>query len=170
MAIDTGAAVDPQDAQDIESDLFRIDALLSTGIFRPECSGHPLLASAFTELVIVLRDLLHKCERYARRIDFTDDVIQNDYVRDVTDAVTAARDACCHVDSFKRTFDDRGNRGSFIVMYGKGTAVAIGDLNLGSDYEDDTAVWFGTNRLYLGRHVIRAVEEAATLLKPLIAR
>ncbi len=160
--------MDAHDRQDCQTDISRIQQLLNSGIFKQANSGHVLQRSAFIELVICLRDLLHKAERYACRVAFNDDVLINEYVKDVTDAVTAVRDACCHIDSFKHVFDDHGNRGSYIVAYGKGTFMKIGPLELKSDYADDIAVFFGTNRLYLKRHIIRAFEEARAMLEPII--
>jgi hypothetical protein len=154
----------PQDRQDIDADIRRIEELFSSGIFDSPNSGHVLLRSAFVDLMICLRDLLHKCEKYASRVSFTDDVLVNGYVHDVTDLVTTIRDACCHIDSFKRLFDTRGNRGSFLVGYGKVKLLKMGDVELQGDYEDDIAVFFGTNRIYLRRHVVRSFEEAKSRL------
>jgi hypothetical protein len=161
--------MDIHDRQDCESAIARIRALLGSGIFNPPNAGHVLQSSAFIDLIICLRDLLYKTERYARRISFTDDILTNEYVTDVTDAVTAVRDACCHIDSFKKLFDDRGNRGSYLVAYGKCKLMKLGDLELTSDYEDDTAVFYGRNRLYFRRHIVRAFEEACTQLAPHLA-
>ena len=161
--------MDVSDQQDCEFDIRRIEELLSCGIF--ESAGSRILRSAaFIELMICLRDLLHKTEKYAKRISFTDDVITNEYVHDITDAVTALRDACCHIDSFKRLFDDRGNRGIFNVIYGKGTFMKIDDFEVKSDYEDDTAFFYGKNRLYMKRHIVRAFKEAAELLAPMLPK
>jgi hypothetical protein len=44
----------------------------------------------------------------------------------------------------------------------------VDDLELKSDYTDDIAVFYGKNRLYLKRHIVRAFEEASTKLRPLI--
>ena len=92
--------------------------------------------------------------------NFTDDVLINGYVKDVTDLITAIRDACCHIDSFKRNFDENGNTGSHNIIYGKGIALNIDGLVLGSDYEDEIAYIYGKNRIYVRRHIIRAFEEA----------
>jgi hypothetical protein len=116
--------------------------------------------------MICLRDLMHKTEKYVQRISFTDDVVTNDYVKDITDAITAVRDACCHIDSFKRLFDERRVRGAFLVIYGKATLVKLGDIEIKSEYDDDIAFYFGNNRLYLKRHIMRAFDEARTLLTP----
>lgn len=157
------------DRQDCEGNIRRIREILGSGIFNSNNAGHLLQQSAFIDLMICLRDLMHKTERYAKRIDFKDDILTNNYVKDVTDAITAVRDACCHIDSFKKLFDDRGNRGSYMVAYGKCNLAKINDLELKSDYEDDTAVFYGTNRLYLKRHIVRAFNEAEVLLAPHLA-
>jgi hypothetical protein len=160
--------MDISSQQDCEINIRRIQELLGSGIFERNNSKNILQSSAFIELMICLRDLLQKAEDHAERISFTDDVMTNDYVHDITDAVTAVRDACCHINSFKRLFDDRGNRGSFMVIYGKGNLAKIGNLELKSDYEDDIAFFYGKNRLYINRHIVRAFKEATALLKPMI--
>lgn len=162
--------MDIGDQQDCELNIHRIEELLGCRIFDPASSENILQSAAFTELVICLRDLLYKTEKHAKRISFADDVMTNEYVHDITDAVTAVRDACCHINSFKRLFDDRGNRGSFLIIYGKGSPARIGDLELKSDYEDDIAFFYGKNRLYLKRHIIRAFKEATALLAPVLPK
>lgn len=158
--------MDIRDKQDCESDIRRIHELLNSGMFEPANRGHLLQRSAFIDLIICLRDLMHKTEKYAKRVDFTDDVLTNEYVKDVTGAITAVRDACCHIDSFKKLFDDHGNRGSYMVAYGKCNLAKIDDLELKSEYEDDIAVFFSKNRLYFRRHIVRAFNEAQALLAP----
>lgn len=162
--------MDISDQQDCELNFRRIEELLSCGIFEPARSKDILQSAAFIELMICLRDLLHKTEKYAKRVSFTDDVITNEYVHDITDAVTAVRDACCHINSFKRLFDDRGNRGIFNVIYGKGTLMKIDDFEVKSDYENDTAFFYGKNRLYMKRHIVRAFKEATELLVPMLPK
>ena len=160
--------MDISDEQECQGSILKINSLLNCGIFESANSANILQSAAFIELIICLRDLLHKTEKYAKRISFTDDIIMNEYVHDITDAVTATRDACCHLNSFKRIFDDNENRGSFIVIYGKGNFAKFGDVELKSEYEDDTAVFYGKNRLYINRHIVRAFKEATTLLTPIL--
>jgi hypothetical protein len=163
-----GENMDIQDIQDCESNIRRISELLSCNIFEPANQGHLLQSSAFIDLMICLRDLMHKTEKYVRKINFEDDVMKNEYVNDVSDAIKAVRDACCHIDSFKRNFDENKNRRSFMVAYGKCNLTKIGDLELKTDYEDDIAVFYGKNRLYFKRHIVRAFNEALELITPLI--
>ena len=67
--------MDIKDRQDCESNIRRIEELLGSGIFNQENSGHILQMSAFIDLMICLRDLMHKTETYARKIDFADDIL-----------------------------------------------------------------------------------------------
>ncbi len=153
--------------QDSKRDIYRIEELLNCGIFNQQNIRHPLQESAFIDLMICMRDLLAKCEKFSTRVDFADDVIPNAYSKDVTGAITAVRDACCHIDSYKKNFDENGNRGSFNVCYGQANFMKIGDLELTSDYPDDVAVFYGPNRIYLKRHIQRALSEAKAKLQPL---
>ena len=146
----------------------RITELINCGIFNDGNRGHVLFWSAFIELMICLRDLLRKSEKYATRISFTDDILTNDYVKDVHDAVVAMRDAGCHIDSYKKHLGKPQYRASFIVVRGKGKPFSIGGIEPSSDYEDDLTFFHGMNRLYMKRHILRAFEEAKTLLIPLL--
>jgi len=83
-----------KDRQDCESNIRRIEELLACGIFNQENAGHILQVSAFIDLMICLRDLMHKTEKYAQKIDFSDDILVNDYVTDVSDAIRAIRETC----------------------------------------------------------------------------
>ncbi len=161
--------MDVSDRQDCEMNIRRIDELLSCGIFEPQNRENILHQSAFIELMICFRDLLYKTEKYAKRISFSDDIMTSEYVHDVTDAFIAVRDACCHINSFKRSFDEHKNRGSFNVMCGRGTLLRIDALELKSDYDDDIAYFYGKNRLYMKRHIIRVFEEIKSLLEPLLS-
>ena len=53
----------------------------------------------------------------------------------------------------------------FNVIFGKGTLAQIGDLTMTSDYDDDICIFFGDQKIYLVRHIIRAVKEAELYLK-----
>lgn len=64
------------DKSDIQGSLRRIEELLNCGIFDPKNSSHVLMRAAFIELLISLRDLMYKAEKYSSRIDFTDDVFR----------------------------------------------------------------------------------------------
>lgn len=159
---------------DIQTDISRIAEILDFDIFSPKNARHSLMESAFMELVIRLRDLLYKCERKGHRINFTEDVVYKKYkdrngkekeVQDITDAVEYIRNAACHIDSELNLFD-RKIVFSFNVAYGKGNLMSTPDKNAASDYEDDVCFFYGDQKLYLKRHIIRAFEEATKFFKP----
>ena len=159
-----------RDRQDCEGSIRRIAQLLDSGIFNSNNVGHVLQKSAFIDLMICMRDLMNKTETYSTRIAFADDVLKSAYVKDVTDAITAIRDACCHIDSFKKNFDENGNRGEYMVAYGKCNLLKMGDFEAKGEYDDDAAIFYGRNRVYMKRHIIRAFQEAQAQLAPLLAR
>lgn len=154
--------------QECRRTIDRFAELINSGIFDDGNRKHVLFWSAFIELMICLRDLLEKARKYASRISFTEDILPNDYVKDVHDAVVAMRDAGCHIDSYKKHLGRPQYRASFMVVRGNGRLLNIGDVELSADYEDDLAFFHGVNRLYMRRHIIRAFEEAKALLTPLM--
>ena len=153
---------------EIKSDIQRIETILGTGIFSATNSENPLFASALTELLIRLRDLLAKSDKLAKRVSFSDDVTIKGNVSDVTNLVTFVRDALCHVDSDKHNHDEIQARITFNVIFGKAVLAQFGDVKIASEYEDDVAFFFGPQRLYLRRHIVRAFEEAQELLLPIL--
>ncbi|MCE5265663.1 MAG: hypothetical protein LLG97_19315 [Deltaproteobacteria bacterium] len=67
---------------EFNDDIRRIDALLASGIFDVRNVASPLVRSAFIEVLICLRDLMYKAQKYARCIDFVDDVTIRDEVKE----------------------------------------------------------------------------------------
>jgi len=154
---------------EIQSSIGRIEELLNCGILNPENRDNPLVKSAFIELLICLRDLMYKSEKYAKRIDFEDGVVKSDTVKDVSDSIKYVRDALCHLDSDKHYLEKGNIKATYMVAYGKANLLVIGGVTLRSDYEDDVCFFFGTQKIYFKRHIIKAFEEAKNRLLPLIA-
>jgi hypothetical protein len=157
---------------EIIDDIRRIQELLNTNIFSPVNSRSPFVRCAFIEMLIRLRDLMAKSNKYANRISFNDDVNITSDVKDVTDLIRHVRDTLCHPDSDNPFLPGR-NKVSFCVYYGKGVFLKMstpdGDMILSSDYEDETCFFFGESRIYLKRHIIRAFIEATQQLMPLLS-
>lgn len=153
-------AIDPRDKQDIITDTYRIGEILKTNIFSPENQQHTLSQSAFIEVIILLRDLIQKAKKYNLKISFKDDVLITDKVQDVSDLIAFIRNAACHIESDKNDVDQSNNRIRFCVAYGKCRFAEINDVVIASDYEDDICFFFGEQKIYLRRHIIRAFNEA----------
>nr|WP_320135173.1 hypothetical protein [uncultured Amphritea sp.] len=153
---------------DIQSSIRRIDELLDCGIFDQENSQNPLVQSALTEMLILVRDLMAKSRIYAEPVEFTDEVNVTEKVKNVSDAIKFVRDAICHVDSDNRNHDECNARLSYNIAYGQCNLAKIGDVEIKSDYPDDVCFFFGNQKLYLSRHIARAFTEAKRNLEPLI--
>ncbi|MGD0624254.1 MAG: hypothetical protein ABSB32_05985 [Thermodesulfobacteriota bacterium] len=111
---------------------------------------------------------MYKTEKYAKRIDFIDDVNVTGEVKDVTALIKYVRDAMCHLDSDKHYIEPGNIKASFNVQFGKGTLLKLNEFEQSSPYEDDICFFFGSQRIFLKRHIMRAVEESRTLLPPLL--
>jgi len=155
---------------DIESSIRRIDDLLNCGIFQPGNSSHILFRAAFIELLIALRDLMYKAEKLSSRISFDDDVKQSGKIKDVSDLIKYVRNALCHPDSDTHYIEPGNIKATFNVAFGKANLMKIGDFEQTSKYDDDICFFFGSQGIYLKRHIIRAFEEAKDKLLPLISR
>lgn len=153
---------------DIDSSIRRISDLLNCGIFQPVNSNNVLFRAAFIELLISLRDLMYKAEKYSTRISFDDDVKKSDTIRDITDLIKYVRDALCHPESDSHYIEPGNIKATFNVGFGKTTLMKIGNFEQTSKYDDDICFFFGSEGIYLKRHIIRAFEEAKMKLLPLI--
>ncbi|HSF08397.1 MAG TPA: hypothetical protein VLA60_03225, partial [Nitrospirales bacterium] len=91
-------------------------------------------------------------------------------VKNISDAVKFVRDAICHVDSDNRNYEECNARLSYNIAYGKSNLAKIGDVEIRSDFEDDVCFFFGSQKLYLRRHIRRAYEEAKGKLLPLVEK
>ena len=154
---------------DAKAAIERVELLLNCGIFHQENSNHILFKAAFIELLIALRDLMYKVEKYSTRIAFDDDVKKTDGIKDVTDLIKYVRDALCHPDSENHYVEAGNIKATFCVVFGQGNLLKIGDFEQSSQYKDDTCFFFGSQGIYLQRHVMRAFNEAKIKLNPILA-
>jgi hypothetical protein len=156
------------DRTDIESSIRRIDELLACGIFTPANQGNVLFRGAFIELLIALRDLMYKCKKHSMPISFEDDVKKTKAVENVSGLIKYVRNALCHPDSDNHYIEVGNVKATFNVVFGKANLLKIGDFEQSSKYEDDICFFFGSQGIYLKRHIIRAFEEAKGKLIPLV--
>lgn len=153
---------------DIENDIRRIQELLQTEIFLPTNINHPLCKSAFIDLLICLRDLMYKAEKYSTRINFDDDVLKTDKISDVSDLIKFVRDALCHPDIPHHYLIKGKIKATYNIAFDKRNIIKFDDIIIKSDYDDDICFFFGEQKIYLKRHVLRAYEEAKQKLLPLL--
>jgi hypothetical protein len=126
------------------------------------------VAFALTTLILIhLNDLLQKASSENQRINFMDDIHSGSSASDVTDLVALCRNAACHNGS-SLVKTDAGAFKYVVVKPGMPTSMFSAPnvpQQLGCDYTDDEAIFFGNNRIYLHRHIVRAFEEVVSYFK-----
>lgn len=153
---------------EIKDDINRIEIILGTRIFTRTNSEHPLFKSAFIELMICLNDLLQKAKDFKVPVTFTDDIVFTGKVENITDTISMVRNALCHTPSKQHILGDNFQlKATFNVNWGK-TGMNINGVFIGSDYADDVSFHFGKHKIYLYRHIYRALEEVKINLAYLI--
>ncbi len=152
------------EARRIESSIDDLDRLFRTGIFSSGQVASPFFQPSIVFMLILLNDLLQKAKSSGSRIAFRDDINQQARVMDVTDLVNNCRNAACHLASTLSRVEAGVFR--FNVVPGRQpNAIRLGNETFGSDYDDDIAIFYGANRLYLKRHAVRAFLEAREILR-----
>ncbi len=150
----------------LETALYRVKELINTGIFNT-----PILRtfqeSVFTEIIIKLWDLTQKLSFFKKRVDFKEDINEGD----ITDLVRRIRYAVCHVDSGEHMLkNEQQIKFTFNVAFGKVNLASINGKKIVSDYEDDICFFFGENKIYLKRHIIKCIQEAEKKIQELYRR
>ncbi|MCY1427086.1 hypothetical protein D9M71_429170 [compost metagenome] len=164
MAEDTKNFAAWMRAADIQSSVTRCADVFNSGVFNAGSSAGVMFESAVTLVLVHLNDLLQKAKLDGQRINFDDDMEVTESMTDVTDLVRACRNAACHVTSGEHKID--AGKFTFCVASGYGPrAFVINDQEMGCDYADDIAVYYGKNRVYLKRHLLRSFELVAQIYR-----
>lgn len=163
MAIEAKSYADLLRASDIQSSIKKCYKMLTCGVFRTENVSSGMFEAAVVLLLINLSDLLGKAHKDGRRVDFTDHVEVTEKIKDVTDLIRECRNAACHTGSGEHKFDDVG-KFTFVLVLGEDPrAMNIHGNVLGCDFKDDAAIFYGSKRVYLRRHLHNALVEVTKI-------
>ena len=153
---------------DISNSCRELNAIIESGIFSQTNIQNPLLKASFAYTLVLLRDLICKANKYgSTKVNFTDDIRINNTIKNIDDLIKYVRDALCHLNS-PNHYIENNIKFSFNVAFGKANVAKIGDLELNSLYEDDICFFFGSQKIYLNRHILRAFNEAKKSLESYI--
>jgi hypothetical protein len=111
--------------------------------------------AAVTYLLINLSDLLQRLDKLGYRVAFSD---ETNPCKDVTELVLKMRNAACHAGP-ERALDPRTSI-SLGIMWPRTHQTFGGGGVLENPHDDDIAFWIGRYRLYLNRHMKRALNDA----------
>ena len=151
---------------EVEMGVRHINDILLTNILTIK-SISPLVQSAFVDLIICLNDLMQKARLIGLRITFSDDVVIENGIADITDLIVVIRGAACHIPSESRKVATTNHIFVFNRGHGITNVATIDTIDLISEYADDIAFFYGHHRIYYKRHLLRAFNECKAILLPL---
>lgn len=134
----------------VRAELFEIESIFKTGALGLNNLRNPLFRSALTMVLILLKDLLAQARKC--NIDTVTKDERGD--TDLLEVISIARDSACHLTTKNTKVGSSDVR--FYVSRGEDNGAYIGGHQLGCNYADDAAIFFGSNRIYLKRDVIAA--------------
>ena len=140
----------------LQFELGRCQKIYDTNILGTD---ETLALSALTEILIRLDYILKALDKAGSRVTFTEDIRSGD----ISDLINNMRNAACHSDSCRNKIGS----GTLIYNTFKGycpNSIKIGETILGSKYEDDIAFNFGSEIIYLERHIHRLLSELPALI------
>lgn len=147
---------------EVSAAYFSIEKVLRSGVLDQQRS--PLFEAAITSLLINLNDLLQKAKDVGSRVAFQDDVdVPGNPTADVTDLINKARNAACHLPSALQSVGWGRIRMNVYIGYCP-RALVTPTETYGCDYADDVAVQYGPLRVYIGRHILRALIEVQAVI------
>ncbi len=145
----------PPDAQRQSQDN-RLHQLVDSDVFTQNRSDDKACEQAFVEVIQLLNAVLTQSEQSGRRIDFTKEVGVQGKVQDVTSLVSSLARSLILKSGQPNQFAD----GQFNCYQGAGTGYFANGAFFTADHADDVAFYVGDQRIYLNRHIKRAMQEA----------
>ncbi|MFK3943947.1 hypothetical protein ACI2KC_20050 [Pseudomonas monteilii] len=153
-------------SSDIQSSIRKCQDIFNSGIFSSNNISSPIFEPAVITILINLNDLLGKANKDGVRINFAEEVIQTDKIKDVTDLVRECRNAACHIGSGEHLFEGVGKFTFNVVSGYMPTAFNMNGIQLGCNFADDIAIYYGEKRIYLRRHLLVALEAVTKKYPP----
>ncbi len=130
----------------IHMNIERVQKLIDTGILNDynNMFENVFFKSVIIEIFIIMRDLTKKSEIFSKRVSFSDDVRRDEGldIYDVTDLIRVFRDCFCHIETGKKNIDS-----------------ATFDFNIVPYDDGDYAIQMGANKIFIKKHLFRALEE-----------
>ena len=140
-----------------KSSFVRVYALLNSPVFNRDSNEEVVWRPAFTELITLVDEVLLRAQQAGQRVDFLEGVGVNGKIQDITSLVEWMR-SCVPALAADRPGQLPANRLNRYVDQGTGY-FANGSFFTG-EYDNEVAFFIDDQRIYLDRHLRRAVDEA----------
>ncbi len=149
----------PSDRQH-RSRLNRLHQLLESDIFDKQRADSQIGERAFSEIIGLLDEVLQQSEEAGHRIDFIKEVGVHGKIQDITSLVNSL-----HRNFTPETVPVTGSAPSrFNCYYDAGTGYFANGFFFSADHNDEVAFFVDDQRIYLNRHIKRALQEAEQYL------
>ncbi|MFD2572387.1 hypothetical protein ACFSUS_17235 [Spirosoma soli] len=138
--------------------LNRLHQILESDVFSPNRSSHatPSYEQAFAEVIQLLDDVLRQSDESGHRIDFINEVGVRGKIMDVTSLVGSMRRAIRLQTGAVASFEAN----QFNCYFNAGTGYFANGSFFDADHDDEVTFFVNDERIYLNRHIKRALQEA----------
>ncbi|UFH54863.1 hypothetical protein [Spirosoma sp. KNUC1025] len=146
-----------QTSNQIKVNLARIHALMDSPLFKHDSSEITSWRPVFSELITLLNDVLHQADQLDKRVGFMDNVGVNGKIQDITSLVEWMHERLPNLpaDQPGQLSDNHLNR-----YFDRGTGYFANGYFFTADFDDELAFFVDDQRIYLNRHIRRAITEA----------
>ncbi len=138
-----------------QTGLSRLHQLLDSNIFTRTSPDNGACEPAFAEVIQLLDDLLQQSEQSGRRIDFINEVGVNGRIQDITSLVSNLHSKLIIEPGKPAHFAPN----EFNCYYDAGTGYFANGFFFSADHNNEAAFFVDDQRIYLNRHIKRALQE-----------
>lgn len=138
-----------------QSSSSRLHQLLDSSTFTRYSPDNSTCEPAFVEVIQLLDDLLQQAEQSGRRIDFIKEVGVSGRIQDITSLVSNLRSKIITEVGMPAHFSPN----EFNCYYDAGTGYFANGFFFSADYNNEVAFFVDDQRIYLNRHIRRALQE-----------
>ncbi|GAB3500761.1 hypothetical protein GCM10027341_26560 [Spirosoma knui] len=139
-----------------KSRLNRLHQLLESDVFDENRVDDGACERAFVEIIPLLDDVLMQSEAAGQRIDFTKEVGVNGKIQDITSLVHGLNEQL----TAEKNALNTGSISQFNCYHNAGTGYFANGVFFTVDHDGEVAFFVDKQRIYLNRHIKRALQEA----------
>lgn len=133
----------------------RLHQLLESDVFERSRPDDGTCELAFVEVIQLLNNLLRQADQSGHRIDFTREVGVQGKIQDITSLVSGV----CGKLIIEADAPARFAPNQFNCYYDAGTGYFANGSFFSADYSGEVAFFVDEQRIYLNRHIKRALQE-----------
>lgn len=140
--------------------LNRLHQLIESDVFSRSRPDDGACELAFVDVIRLLNSLLQQSEEAGHRVDFIKEVGVHGKLQDITSLISSIDHSLIRETDIPPHFAAN----QFNCYYDAGSGYFANGVFFSADYDDEVAFFVGDQRVYLNRHIKRALQEAEQYL------